>query len=327
MHASYAACGSEEAYMAFDLLAWVLDAGLSAAVAKVGKRLGSKTLASDLGDAISSWASQLPADAQLHPGALFPQVVEHEELATRPQLQALQAQLQQQRVPTLVQWHQALIEQWLRIRNHAGGDAQAFFRLREEDARAKLFELARALVRVCENDETFFRSAVVEHLEALRQDTPLLPLPLQHTGAVDVKGLATRISETGASVFMVLHDQPSKTLTLWVEVGSPTMADLKFRWASMLTIASAAPGVDYIELGTCNAAELRGSDARGHIGTMRLRFPIAAAKDLAATRRLTPEFWQNASVFIIEPTTDNTAYQQWFRVPFSNLEVPLAPSR
>lgn len=313
--------------MAFEFLTWVLEAGLSASAKGLTKGLWNKTLNGELNKAISTWASQLPAEAQLHPPSLIPQAVDHEELAMRSALRALQEQLHQRRMPTLVQWHQALIEHWLRIRCHAGADAQPFFRLSEEAARPRLFELAGALVRVCENEETFFRSTVMEHLAAIREDVPLLPVPLQHVGEADLKGLATRISDMGVGVFLVLHDLPTKTLLLWVDVPRSTMADLKFKWAAIAVVASAAPDIEYIELGTCNVNELAGTDARGPIGTMRVRIPIGAARELASSRRLAAEFWQHASVFLIEPSSDNSAYQHWFQVPFSNLEVPLASSR
>jgi hypothetical protein len=105
------------------------------------------------------------------------------------------------------------------------------------------------------------------------------------------------------------------------------MADLKLKWAAVATIASESPGVDYIDIGTCDASPLRGTDGRGHIGIMRVRIPIENARQLATSRRLRHEFWQHASVFVVEPSVDNTAFQQWARVPFSNLEVPLAASR
>lgn len=313
--------------MAFDLLAWLLDAGLSASAEKLGKRMWGRTLNTDLAKALSTWASQLPDEAQLHPAALFPQQVDHEELVLRPALAALQNQLQHRRIPTLVQWHQALIEHWLRVRAHAGADAQAFFRLSEDDVRPRLFDLARALVQVCENDEGSFRSAAMEHLEAIRESSPLLPLPLQHARDVDVKGLAARIADMGISVFMILHDLPARTLTLWVHVPCSTMAELKAKWAAIVVVASSAPGVEYIDVGTCYVSEMRGTDAQGQVGTMRVRIPLAAAKELAATRRLTPDFWQHAQVFIIRAEVDNTGYQSWVCVPFSNLEVPLAASR
>lgn len=313
--------------MGFDLLAWVLDAGLTASAAKVGKRLWGKTLSTELVDAIAAWAVRLPAEAQLHPAALFPQPIEHEELDARPALAALQRQLQQQRVPTVVQWHQALIEHWLRVRGHAGQNAQAFFNLREDDARPLLYDLARALVHVCERDETFFRSAVVEHLEALREESRLLPVALEQAEADDLKRLATRISDMGIAVHLVLHDVQTKTLTLWVDAPCPTMADVKFKWASIAVLACNASRTDYIDLGTSNVGELRGTDARGHIGMMRVRVPIQAARQLAATRRLVPQFWERAAVFFVEPSVDNTALQRWYEQPFSKLEVPLAPSR
>jgi hypothetical protein len=150
---------------------------------------------------------------------------------------------------------------------------------------------------------------------------------LQHAREIDLKGLATRISDMGIGVFMVLHDVPCKTLTLWVHVPSSSMADLKFRWAAIAVVASHAPNVDYIDIGTCDESDLRGTDARGPIGTMRVRIPIRAARELAVARRLTPEFWQHASAFIIHSDLDNTAYQRWLPMPFSNLEVPHAASR
>ena len=168
---------------------------------------------------------------------------------------------------------------------------------------------------------------MIEHLEAIREGTPLLPVPIKHGDGVDVKGIATRLSEMGMGVFMVLHDLPSKTLTIWVQVPSSTMADLKFKWAAVATVASESPGVEHIDVGTCDASPLRGTDGRGNIGTMRVRIPIGNARELARARRLRQEFWQHASVFIIEASLDNTGFQQWVQVPFSNLEVPLAASR
>jgi hypothetical protein len=168
---------------------------------------------------------------------------------------------------------------------------------------------------------------ILEHLEAIREDSPLLPVALKQTHQVDIKGLATRLSDMGMAVFMVLHDLQSKTLTLWVDVPRSSMAELKSKWAAIATIASESPGTEHIDIGTCDASALRGTDGRGHIGKMRVRIPIESARELATSRRLRPEFWQNASVFIIEPSADNTGFQQWFQVPFSNLEVPLAASR
>jgi hypothetical protein len=168
---------------------------------------------------------------------------------------------------------------------------------------------------------------ILEHLEAIREGSPLLPAPVKHTHDADVKGVAARLSDMGMSVFMVLHDLPSKTLTVWVDVPSSSAADMKFKWAAVAAVASETPGIDHIDIGTCNTSALRGTDGRGHIGTMRVRIPIENARVLAESRRLRPEFWQNASVFVIEPSADNTGDQQWFEVPFGNLEVPLAASR
>jgi len=155
----------------------------------------------------------------------------------------------------------------------------------------------------------------------------LLPLPVKHAERVDVKAVAARLSEMGIGVFMVLHDLPSKTLTVWLQMPASTMADLKFKWAAVATALSESPGVDHIDIGTCDASALRGTDGRGRIGIMRVRIPIQNARELAASRRLRPEFWHHASVFVVEPDLDNTGLQQWAEVPFSNLEVPFAASR
>lgn len=125
---------------------------------------------------------------------------------------------------------------------------------------------------------------IAEHLEAIREDLPLLPVPVRHAHEVDVKGLATRVSDMGMSVFMVLHDLPSKTLTFWLQVPSATMADLKFKWAAVAAVASESPGIEHIDIGTCDPSPLRGTDGRGHIGTMRVRIPIGDARELVTSR-------------------------------------------
>ncbi len=313
--------------MAFDLLAWVLKSGLSASAAAVKKQLWSKTLSSELGNALEAWAARLSPEASLVPSALFPRVVDHEEMADRPALMELQQQLLAQRIPTVVQWHQALIEHWLRVRAAAGREAQPFFLLAEDAARPLLHDLARAMVSVCEREEAFFRPAVIDHLEALRADVPLLPEALQHSGAVDVRGLATRINDLGVGVFLIVHDVNTKSLWIWVQLADATVAEWKSKWAAIAALASDAPDTALINIGWGTTHELRGTDGGGHIGTIRICIPIQAARRLAATRGVAAEFWQNVEVYVIEPDADNTVFQRWARIPFSNLEVPLASSR
>ena len=167
----------------------------------------------------------------------------------------------------------------------------------------------------------------IEHLEAIREGAPLLPLPAKHAEHVDVKDVAAHLSEMGIGVYMVLHDVPSKTLTVWVQIPGSTMAELKFKWAAVASTLSELPGVDHIDIGHCDGSPLRETDGRGRIGTMRVRIPIENARELAKSRRLRQEFWTHVSAFVVEPNVDNTGFQQWVKVPFNNLEVPLAAPR
>ena len=166
---------------------------------------------------------------------------------------------------------------------------------------------------------------ISEHLQELREDA-LLPTAVKNADGLDIEALVNRISDLGIGVFIVLHDQSSKVLTLWVDVPSTTMADLKFQWASIATISSDAPNTEHLDIGACDLSDLRGTNGRGQIGTMRIRIPIANARELAAKRRMFSEFWLNVSAYIVDPNNDNTGFQKWIRVPFTNLEVPLASS-
>jgi hypothetical protein len=106
--------------MGFDLMTWAAGFAMTRAAQWAAQSLLSKNLNKEFSLAAERWATQLPDGHELVPEALFPKILDDEELVGRPALKTVRERLGTKRIPSLVEWHHAFIEQWQQVR-----DAQA----------------------------------------------------------------------------------------------------------------------------------------------------------------------------------------------------------
>ena len=226
------------------------------------------------------------------------------------------------RIPSLVEWHLAFIEQWQKVRDTHGDDTQPFFRLPEDNARADLHGLARAVLQVCEQDDGLFKGTVLERLDELRDDAQDIPAPFPWQSAPSMRELANAIEHnTGMHVAQLLVDSAARQLHIWSTISGSTFQEIKRTFIHIACIASGYPNIDRIDIGIFSEIDLRESDARGHIGMTKLCFDVAKTRMLATSQNLTLAYWDHVKYYVI--TNDNCEAQHWQEIPLSNLEVPL----
>lgn len=310
--------------MSFEIMTWAVGFAMTRATQRLAQSLFARNLDKELTLAAERWAAQLPDGHGLVPAVLFPRIPHDEELIDRPALKVVRERLGAKRIPSLVEWHLAFIEQWQKVRDTHGDDTQPFFRLPEDNARADLHGLARAVLQVCEQDEGLFKGTVLERLDELREDAQAndhIPAPFPWQSAPSMRELANSIERsTGAHVAQLLVDSFARRLHVWSTIPGTTFQEIKRTLIRIACIASGYPDIDRIDIGIFSEVDVRESDARGHIGMTKLCFDVAMTRMLATSRRLTLAYWDHVKYYKI--SNDNSDAQQWLEVPLSNLEAP-----
>jgi hypothetical protein len=311
--------------MGFDIMTWAAGFAMTRAAQWVALSLFSRNLNKELSLAAERRATQLPDGHELVTAALFPRILDDEELVGRPALKTVRERLGAKRNPSLVEWHLAFIEQWQQVRDSHGDDTQPFFLLPEQDARADLHGLARAILQVCEQDDGLFKGTVLEKLDELHEDAQTnndIPAPFPWEGSPSMRELANTIGyTTGAHVAQLLADPVARCLHVWSTIPGTTFQEIKRTLIQIACIASGYPDIDRIEVGIFQEIDLRESDARGHIGTAKLLFDVKETRMLAMSKKLTLAYWDRVKYYII--SNDNVDSQFWQEIPLSNLEIPL----
>lgn len=152
--------------MAFEPLSWALSFGLGKAGDKIIKCLTPSELSVRLDATVRDWASSLPSERWAHPAAIFSENDPEPGLAGM----ALFQQLLDSKLPTVQQWHAALLERWQTI-STAPGEHQPFFALSQSEAADHLSRLSERLVTVCRSDEKMYRESMLglaDRVEAWR---------------------------------------------------------------------------------------------------------------------------------------------------------------
>lgn len=120
----------------------------------------------ELRTAVKKWADNLPQNARLSAtDALFNRNTAPEE---KRALQIIRAQFDSAQIPSLNQWHEALMEQWHFVRKSIK-DPQDFFKIPEEEASNHLNNLSKALVIVCEQNDRLFKGTTIKILMQIHQ--------------------------------------------------------------------------------------------------------------------------------------------------------------
>jgi hypothetical protein len=306
--------------MSFEIMTWAAGFAMTRAAQRVAQSLFSRNLDKELSLAAERWAAQLPDGHGLVTAALFPKILDDEELVDRPALRTVRERLGAKRIPSLVEWHLAFIEQWQHVRDSHGDETQPFFLLPEEKARADLHGLARAVLQVCEQDDGLFKGTVLEKLDELCEDDIPAPFPWQSTPSM--RELANTIGHTtGAHVAQILADPAARCLHVWSTIPGTTFQEIKRTVIHIACIASGYPDIDRVEVGIFNEIDLCESDARGHIGMTKLCFDVTRTRMLAASKKLTLAYWDHVKYYVI--ANDNSNSQFWKEIPLQNLEIPL----
>lgn len=310
--------------MPFDLLAWAIGYSVTGSTKHIAEKLFGKSLEKDIQAAVRGWAANLPSSASVHATALFPRIVDEDDLDTRPALRTLREKLRSNLVPTTVEWHLSLIEHWLQVSGRPDGDLQPFFTQPEEEARANLHTLAVALVQVCNQNDALFKGSVTNKLDELLSRASNtgeldLPDPFPWTAQSSLSEVALAIeTSAGSPVAVLLIDQVSKAVHIWSKIPGATAAEIK---RSLLTIACVASGIPHaktIEMGTSSDLTLEQSDGCGPIGMMKVVLEASTARAAATTKTLPLDFWTYAKSYVL--AGDGGPGQHWEEIPFRRFE-------
>lgn len=153
--------------MPFDPLSWALGFGLSKTATWLLDKNFSPDLQGNLIREASAWSGSLPESLWLDVATLFAPCSESDALPTESR-DRLHASLRDERIPSLADWHQALMDQWRMIRaRHPAEHAQPFFAATEDVVLPHLSELATRLRRVCQHDEDTFKGNTSQILDEL----------------------------------------------------------------------------------------------------------------------------------------------------------------
>ncbi len=128
---------------------------------------GGNKLLQELRKTITVWANDLPHDASLaHSDALFPQARYFDDTSSIPALSFLRDKLHRTTIPECEDWHNALMEQWKRVKGNIDSP-QPFFSISEDEASELIFQLSGNLVTTCSGQSEYFNNTVVTLLRDL----------------------------------------------------------------------------------------------------------------------------------------------------------------
>lgn len=306
--------------MAFDPLTWALGFALTNSVKRLGEKVFGRCLDSDLEGTTVAWIARLGDDKRLSPAALFPTIIEDEGLDQRPALRALRQELVAHRIPTVVQWHSALIEQWIWVKDNLGSDVQSFFQIAEDEARADLRDLALSIVKVCGQDQALFRGTVLQQIGELLDRTKAdvsseLPDPFPWDSTPSPRALAQHIeAELPTRVEVILIDQRQAIVHVWATIPGSTLEEIQWSLATMASVVAGVSGCKTIDIGVLESDEMCGTDGCGPIGKMKIRLPLEIVRTAAITKITPPDLWKQARCLVL--ANDNTPVQCWHVHPF-----------
>ncbi|HPQ70408.1 MAG TPA: hypothetical protein PKW95_14865 [bacterium] len=131
--------------MQFGIIAWATGKVFGVAVNKLVHRLSPdlKNIQKSFKAAIKDWEATIPPELQFHADSLFPSVSD-DSLSTRPYLQKLRNSINNNNIPSIDDWNNALKEQW-RMLNESSSNLVSFFHLKEDDAYNYLSDLSQRL--------------------------------------------------------------------------------------------------------------------------------------------------------------------------------------
>jgi tetratricopeptide (TPR) repeat protein len=129
---------------------------------------GSRELQANLNRVVKNWADSLPGNEFVVPEALFPEIDPSSIETERPCYYRLQQELKECKLPSQKLWHSAFLESWHYVKCSVT-EPQPFFQIPEARANEKLKELAEKVYSVCKQNESIFRSHVIDTLEEIRE--------------------------------------------------------------------------------------------------------------------------------------------------------------
>jgi pyrimidine-nucleoside phosphorylase len=154
-----------------DPLSWALGFAVDKAASWAVEKRVSPGLSGRLTKAVREWGATVPNELSLEPGTLFTNTT-----GEGPQRTRLRETLDDERVPSLATWQEALVEEWRRIAARSAGEAlQPFYHAPENVVLPHLTRLAERLHRICQQDEGLSRRTTNLYLERLALEK-LLPV-------------------------------------------------------------------------------------------------------------------------------------------------------
>jgi hypothetical protein len=307
----------------FDPLSWAIGYALTTGARTLGGVFSRKrNLDTEILSAARKWAATLPTEHSIIVEALFPRLEEDADLLQRPALRELRSHIRGNLAPTLIHWHQALIEQWQTVQGINGSDLQPFFKLPESEARPQLRDLAVAIVSICEQDEPLFKGTVLNYLrqQAEVRNNATAPPPFDWTNASTIRDVALAIEQAvSTTVHVIALDEDTREVHIWTRVLGTTMSEIKRNLLAIACILCGIPKASLIVIGISkDANDLAGSDGRGAIGLGKIVMTTAAVHPVALSRSVPVDFWEQTRAFIL--VNDNTPAQDWHEVPFRRFE-------
>lgn len=114
---------------------------------------------------LEDWRLKLPKELYIQDASSLLDL-SGDETSEQTQSTRLANELELFELPTVEQWHQALLDQWRRRKADLGRDGAAIFQCKTDEVREPLFELAKRLDAVCRQDEKLFRNTVLTLLQS-----------------------------------------------------------------------------------------------------------------------------------------------------------------
>ncbi|SQH77965.1 protein of unknown function [Shewanella benthica] len=140
---------------------WLFGYAANQIADQIRNVFGGNKLLKELRKTIEEWANELPYDASLACSeALFPQPLQLDDTSSIPALSVLRNKLQRTTIPERQDWHNALMEQWERVRGNIDSP-QPFFTISEDEASQLISLLSEQLVTTCSSQQEYFNNTAL----------------------------------------------------------------------------------------------------------------------------------------------------------------------
>jgi hypothetical protein len=155
--------------------------------------------------------------------------------------------------------------------------------------------------------------ALAERL-AERLSAGQLPDPL-HADTMTLRQLAEEVeSRTGARVEVLLVKRAR--VCGWLRVIDGSAGEVRSVLLDAACLLSGLPGIDEIELGLSNTAELPHTVGSDRIAAFQVRFSAEDVAQIARNKRIPRDLWMRTSAILLE--YPNTPFMSRMAIPFSD---------